>query len=209
MQNGCAGVPESGAGNGRSIRSGKGKHRRGSQPGHSFSDHGDPYHDVVPKWSRSGASGGGDAGTADSEIYRTGTAKIERDKLRLSLLEQPADTQLLVFAKRVIGVAVQPTLAWLSRRDHRMPARVRVFGRMMVWRAIAAECRAARLTGPQMHPLRADLYAFFAFAALRLFDRIDRVKMRATSIGHDVILAAPDERKQLRSILRRQRRRLA
>jgi hypothetical protein len=33
--------------------------------------------------------------------------------------------------------------------------------------------------------------------------------MRATSIGHDVILAAPDELKQLRSILRRQRRRLA
>src|SRR6266404_3672252 len=90
-----------------------------------------------------------------------------------------------------------------------MACGVRVFGRVPIRRAVAAKRDSTSLAGPQMHPLRADLYAFFAFAALRLFDRIDRVKMRATSIGHDVILAAPDERKQLRLILRRQPRRLA
>jgi hypothetical protein len=90
-----------------------------------------------------------------------------------------------------------------------MARSVRVFAGVPVWRAVAAECRSARLTGAQMHPIRADLYALFAFTALWLFDRLDRVKMRATSIGHDVILAAPDGRKQLQSILRRQPRRLA
>jgi hypothetical protein len=90
-----------------------------------------------------------------------------------------------------------------------MACGVRVFGRVVVRRAVAAKRDSTSLAGPQMHPLRADLYAFFAFAALRLFDRIDRVKMRATSIGHDVILAAPDGRKQLLSILRRPPRRLA
>ena len=86
------------------------------------------------------------------------------------MLEQPADTQLLVFAKRVIGVAVQPTLAWLSRRDDRMACGMRVFGRVVVRRAVAAKRDSTSLAGPQMNPLRADLYAFFAFAALRLFD---------------------------------------
>jgi hypothetical protein len=51
-----------------------------------------------------------------------------------------------------------------------MPALVRVLARMVVWRAIATERNSTRLTGPQMDPLRADLHAFFAFAALRLFD---------------------------------------
>lgn len=75
-----------------------------------------------------------------------------------------------------------------------MSAGVRVFGRVVVRRAVAAKRDSTSLAGAQMHPLRADLYAFFAFAALRLFDRIDRVKMRATSVGHDIILAVPDVR---------------
>jgi|HubBroStandDraft_6_1064221.scaffolds.fasta_scaffold1191337_2 hypothetical protein len=90
-----------------------------------------------------------------------------------------------------------------------MPARVRVFTRMLVRRAVAAKRDSTSLAGPQMNPICADLYALFAFTALRLFNRFDRVKMRATSIGHDVILAAPDGRKQLLSILRRQPRPLA
>ena len=90
-----------------------------------------------------------------------------------------------------------------------MSARVRVLACVLVWRAVAAKCRAARLTGAQMHPVRTDLDALFAFTALRVLDRLDRVKMRATSIGHTVTLAALDERKQLLSILRRQPRRLA
>jgi hypothetical protein len=90
-----------------------------------------------------------------------------------------------------------------------MPARVRVFARVMVWRAVATEGDSTCLAGPQMNPVRTDLHALRAFAPLRLFNRLDRVKMRATSIGHDVTLAALDGRKQLRSILRRQPRRLA
>jgi hypothetical protein len=90
-----------------------------------------------------------------------------------------------------------------------MARSVRVFARMLVWRAIAAECDSTCLAGPQMNPICADLYALFAFTALWLFDRLNRIKMRATSIGHNIILAAPDERKQLQSILRRQPRRLA
>jgi hypothetical protein len=90
-----------------------------------------------------------------------------------------------------------------------MPARVRVFAGVPIRRAVAAKRDAASLASPKMHPLRGDLYALFAFTALRLFNRLDRVKMRATSIGHDVILAALDEQMQLRSILHRQPRRLA
>jgi len=51
-----------------------------------------------------------------------------------------------------------------------MPARVRVFARMPVWRAVATERDSTCLAGPQMNPVRADLDAFFAFKALRLFD---------------------------------------
>jgi hypothetical protein len=51
-----------------------------------------------------------------------------------------------------------------------MPARVRVFARVPVWRTVATQGDATFLAGPQVDPLRPDLYAFFAFAALRLFD---------------------------------------
>ena len=78
-----------------------------------------------------------------------------------------------------------------------MPARVRVFACMSVWRAVATKRDSTCLAGPQMNPVRTDLHAFFAFTALRVFDRLDRVKMSATSIGHNVILAALGERKQL------------
>jgi len=47
---------------------------------------------------------------------------------------------------------------------------MRVLACMPVWRAIAAECDSTSLAGPQMHPLRADLHAFFAFGTLRLLD---------------------------------------
>jgi len=51
-----------------------------------------------------------------------------------------------------------------------MSRSVRVFAGVPVRRAVAAKRDSTSLAGPQMHPLRADLYAFFAFAALRLFD---------------------------------------
>ena len=56
-----------------------------------------------------------------------------------------------------------------------MPALVRVFAGVTVRRAVAAERDAAFLARSQMHPVCAGLHAFLAFAALRLFDRRDRV----------------------------------
>ena len=47
---------------------------------------------------------------------------------------------------------------------------MRVLAGVTVRRAVAAERDAAFLAGPQMHPVCADLHAFFAFTALRLFD---------------------------------------
>jgi hypothetical protein len=40
-----------------------------------------------------------------------------------------------------------------------------------------------------MDPLRPDLYAFFAFAALRLFDGRDRFEVRTRDIIHDRIIS--------------------
>jgi hypothetical protein len=51
-----------------------------------------------------------------------------------------------------------------------MPARVRVFARVMVWRAVATEGDSTCLAGPQMNPVRTDLHAFFAFGTLGLLD---------------------------------------
>jgi hypothetical protein len=72
-----------------------------------------------------------------------------------------------------------------------MPCGVRVFGRVVVRRAVAAERDFTSLAGPQMNPICTDLHAFFAFATLRLLNRVDRVEMRAASVGHYSILAAP------------------
>jgi hypothetical protein len=52
---------------------------------------------------------------------------------------------------------------------------VRVFAGVTVRRAVAAKRDAAFLASPQMDPVCAGLHAFFAFAALRLFDRRDRI----------------------------------
>jgi hypothetical protein len=51
-----------------------------------------------------------------------------------------------------------------------MSGGVHVFGGIMIWRAITAKRHAARLADTQMDPGSTDLHAFFAVAALRLFD---------------------------------------
>ena len=51
-----------------------------------------------------------------------------------------------------------------------MRGSVRVLAGVTVRRTIAAERDAALLARAQMHPVCPDLHAFFAFAALRLFD---------------------------------------
>lgn len=108
----------------------------------------------------------------------------------------------LIFAKRLVRIAVQPALAGLGGRDDRMFGGVRVFARVPVRRAVTAECHAALLTRAQMHPLRADLHAFSAFAVFRLLNRRDRVEMRTTSVRHHLILAVLDERRRRQWILR-------
>ena len=60
-----------------------------------------------------------------------------------------------------------------------MPTRVGVFTGVLVRRAVAAECYAALLAGAQMHPVCADFNALFAFEALRMFYRPNRLEMRA------------------------------
>jgi hypothetical protein len=47
---------------------------------------------------------------------------------------------------------------------------VRVFAGVPIRRAVAAKRDSTSLAGPQMNPICADLYAFFAFTTLRLFD---------------------------------------
>ena len=89
-----------------------------------------------------------------------------------------------VLDKNLVEIAVQPALARLSRSDYRMSAGVRVFGGVFVRRAIAAQRYAACLACPQMHPVATDLYALFAFGAFRLFNRVDRIKMRTAAGAH-------------------------
>ena len=98
-----------------------------------------------------------------------------------------ADRQYLIFAKRLVRIAVQPALARLRRSDDRMPACVRMFGGVPIRRAIAAERYAACLTRAQMYPGRTDLHAFFAFATMRLLDGFNRnrIQMRTASGAHD------------------------
>jgi hypothetical protein len=51
-----------------------------------------------------------------------------------------------------------------------MPGCVRVFSGVTIWRAVAAQGDATSLARAQMDPGCANLHAFFAFAALGLFN---------------------------------------
>jgi len=65
-----------------------------------------------------------------------------------------------------------------------MAAGTRVFAGVPIRGAIAAERDAALLARAQMYPGGADLHTFLTFAALRLFDRSDRLDMRAGWVRH-------------------------
>jgi hypothetical protein len=68
-----------------------------------------------------------------------------------------------------------------------MSTGVRVFTGVLIWRAVAAQRDPTRLARPEMHPVAPDLYAFFAFATMRLLDRLNRdcIQMRTSSRIHD------------------------
>ena len=92
-----------------------------------------------------------------------------------------------IFGKGVVRIAVQPMFARLRRCDHRMSTGMRVFAGVLIRRAVAAQRDSTRLARPEMHPVGTDLYAFFAFATMRLLDRLngDRIQMRTTFGIHD------------------------
>ncbi len=92
-----------------------------------------------------------------------------------------------IFGKGVVRIAVEPMFARLRRCDYRMSTGIRVFAGVLIRRAVAAERDSTRLARPEMHPVGTDLYAFFAFATMRLLDRFngDRIQMRTSSGIHD------------------------
>ena len=54
-----------------------------------------------------------------------------------------------------------------------MSAGVRVFAGVLIWRTVAAQSNSTGLARPEMHPIGTDLYALFAFAPVRLLDRVN------------------------------------
>jgi hypothetical protein len=62
-----------------------------------------------------------------------------------------------------------------------------VFAGVTVRGAIATQSDAALLAGAEMDPGRSDLYAFLALGARGLFDRFDRIDVRATFHCHFLI----------------------
>ena len=66
-----------------------------------------------------------------------------------------------------------------------MSGGMRMLAGVLIRRAVAAKRYSTRLTSTQMNPVAADLYAFFAFTALRLLNRLDRIQMRTASGSHD------------------------
>jgi len=95
--------------------------------------------------------------------------------------------RLSVFGEGFVRVAVQPALARLRRSDHWMSTGVRVFAGVLIGGAVAAQRDSTRLACPEMHPIGTNLYAFLAFTALRLLNRLnrDRIQMSTTSAIHD------------------------
>ena len=85
--------------------------------------------------------------------------------------------QWLILSKRIVRIAVQPALSRFRRRNNRMTTRTRVLRRVLVWRAVATTCLAARLTSTQVKPLRTDLHTLFANPLLRLLDFVNRIDM--------------------------------
>jgi GH43 family beta-xylosidase len=69
-----------------------------------------------------------------------------------------------------------------------MSTGVCVFAGVLIWRTVAAQRDSTCLARPEMHPIGTDLYAFFAFATMRLLDRLNRdcIQMRTAAGIHDL-----------------------
>jgi hypothetical protein len=87
--------------------------------------------------------------------------------------------------KILVGITIEPALARLRGRDHRMSARARMFAGVLVRRAIATERYPTSLTGSQMEPVTADFDALGTFTpARRLFHRLDCGNVSANLLRH-------------------------
>lgn len=84
----------------------------------------------------------------------------------------------------IIRITVQPPLPHFRRRNHGMSARTGMPAGVSIRRAVAAQCRAATLTRPKMHPPVARLDAFLAYTACGLLDLFDRGEMTADLPDH-------------------------
>ena len=62
-----------------------------------------------------------------------------------------------------------------------------MFASVLIRRAVAAQRDSTRLARPEVHPVGPNLHAFFAFAPVRLLDRLNRyrIQMRTASSIHD------------------------
>jgi hypothetical protein len=78
---------------------------------------------------------------------------------------------ILIFGKNVVFVAIYPSFTGLCRYNDGVPGRMEMFGHVLVGRAVAAQRNAARLAGPQVHPLIAGFNALFAYQLAGLPDR--------------------------------------
>ena len=96
----------------------------------------------------------------------------------------------LILSKRIVRIAVQPTLSWLRRRNHRMTTRARMLRRMLVRRTIATTRRTALLASPQVDPLRTNLHTLFANQFLRLPDLVNRSDMNTYICCHPASIQA-------------------
>ena len=113
------------------------------------------------------------AATASTVLWAGEAAKLGARMVRRA----PRTRQYL--GEGVVRIAVQPPFARFGRCDDRMGRRAGVPARMPVGRRVAAQGRAARLTGAQVHPVRSDLHAFLADASRWLLDRVNRGDVRA------------------------------
>src|SRR5215510_2522210 len=86
-------------------------------------------------------------------------------------------------AEHFVGVAVEPSFAGLRRSDDRVVHGACVCACMSIGRGVTAECDAARLTGAQVNPPCAGLYAFVTDASAGLLDLEDRDEVH-TQVWH-------------------------
>ncbi len=80
-----------------------------------------------------------------------------------------ARLQAAILRERVIGIAIQPSLADFRGRDHRMRRSACVLRGVLVRGRVAAQRHTARLARTEVHPPGAALHALRALSLRRLF----------------------------------------